>query len=166
MNQRYQQYHSSPNPPPPPCSALQPSTPKHIQIELQHHQLKQKSWYDRTAALLPVLRRGQRVYMRIKNTWKAAVVVSLRDEPRSYDVITSSGTIYRRNRRHLRPDRSVLHDTQPGSPMYSDDDLCDNAAPEPVQTELPQRIEGSTIPTHKSWMYNQTTCTFQSYVLT
>lgn len=30
--------------------------------------------------------------------------------------------------------------------MYSDDDLCDNAATEPVQTELPQRVEGCTVP--------------------
>ncbi len=63
-----------------------------------------------------------------------------------HHVITSSGTIYLRNRCHLRPDSSVLHDTQPSSPMYSDDNLCDTAALEPVQTELPQCVEGSTVP--------------------
>ncbi len=30
--------------------------------------------------------------------------------------------------------------------MYSDNDLCDNAAPELVQTVLPQHVEGSTVP--------------------
>lgn len=49
-------------------AVLQPSTTQHIQVELQHCQSKQKIWYDRTAAPLPALRRGQRVYMRIKNT--------------------------------------------------------------------------------------------------
>ncbi len=69
-------------------SILRPSTPQHIQVALQHHQSEQKKWYDRTAAPLPALRRGQRVYMRIKNTQKPTTVVSVRDEPRSYDLIT------------------------------------------------------------------------------
>ncbi len=84
--------------------------------------------------------------MRIKNKRKPATVVSIRDGLCSFDVITSSGTIYCRNRCHLRPNRSVIHDTQPSCPMYSDDDLCDNAVPEPVQTESLQCVEGSTVP--------------------
>ncbi|KAI2645886.1 hypothetical protein H4Q32_025223 [Labeo rohita] len=41
-------------------AVLRPSTPKHIQLALQQRQSQQKSWYDRTAAPLPALRRGQR----------------------------------------------------------------------------------------------------------
>ncbi len=107
--------------------------------------------------------------MRIKNTWKPATVVGIRDEPRSYNVITSSGTIYRRNRRHLRPDRSVIHNTHPGCPMYSDDDLRDNEAPEPVQTELPQHVEGSTVPGSQWTRAGRTIrqpARFKDYVLT
>ncbi len=70
-------------------AVLQPYTSKHIQIELQQRQSKQKSWFDRTAAPLPALRQGQRIYMRIKNTWKPAAIVSIRDEPRSYDFTSS-----------------------------------------------------------------------------
>ncbi len=79
-------------------AVLQPYTSKHIQIELQQRQSKQKSWFDRTAAPLPALRQGQRIYMRIKNTWKPAAIVSIRDEPHSYDFTSSHLLNYELNK--------------------------------------------------------------------
>lgn len=124
-------------------AVLQPSIPKHIQETLQHLQSQQKRWYDRTAAPLPAFKGGDRVYMRIRNTWKPATVVSIRDEPRSYDAVTSSGTVYCRNRRHLRPDRSIKQDSQPDCSMYTDNDLCNHTVPKSAPIEPPQDEERS-----------------------
>uniref|UniRef100_A0A8C1X2E4 Gypsy retrotransposon integrase-like protein 1 n=1 Tax=Cyprinus carpio TaxID=7962 RepID=A0A8C1X2E4_CYPCA len=124
-------------------AVLQPSIPTHIQEALQHLQSQQKRWYDRTAAPLPAFKGGQRVYMRIRNAWKPATVVSIREEPRSYDVVTSSGTIYRRNRRHLRPDRSIKCDSQPDCSMDTDNDLSNDTVPNLAQMEPPQDMKRS-----------------------
>ena len=51
--------------------------------------------------------------------WRPAVVTAQRDEPRSYDILTSSGQHYRRNRHHLR---RTTHSTQMNSETDSLDD--------------------------------------------
>ena len=47
--------------------------------------------------------------MKTTNGWQPATVERIRDEPRSYDIVTPTGARYRRNRRHLRPDRVAVH---------------------------------------------------------
>ena len=72
---------------------------------LQHEKQRQKRYYDKHAKELTPLRPGQEVLIKSGKTWEPAVVNSLPTEPRSYNVQTSSGQIYRRNRRHLTPAR-------------------------------------------------------------
>ena len=72
--------------------------------------------------------------MCIKTTkgWQPATVDRVRDEPRSYDIITPPGAQYRRYRRHLRPDRVTGHrdnDEITGPDSDSDQEI------EPGQTE-------------------------------
>lgn len=105
----------------PVCTAiLQLSTPKNVQEALKGHQLLQKKAYDRAASPPSPLREGMRVCMDTAEGWKPATVVRVRDEPRSYDVVTSTGARYRRNRRHLRPDRTTGHHEEPQEVSYPD----------------------------------------------
>ena len=45
--------------------------------------------------------------MRHENKWKHGTVESRHETPRSYVVQTSDGRKYRRNRKHIRPKKSV-----------------------------------------------------------
>ncbi len=63
-------------------------------------QARQKRYYDFKSRSLPGL--GDTVHMRRQEGWKPAAVLSRREEPRSYNVQSPSGQIFRRNRHHLR----------------------------------------------------------------
>lgn len=54
---------------------------------------------------------GSVVRVETSQGWKPAVVTEQRPEPRSYNIVTSSGQTYRRNRRHLRTSKDT---TLPG----------------------------------------------------
>ncbi|KAK0141419.1 hypothetical protein N1851_021571 [Merluccius polli] len=88
---------------------LQPATPVNVQQGLRQRQLLQKHSYDKGASPLSPFREGERVCMKTTKGWQPATVERVRDEPRSYDIITPAGAQYRRNRRHLRPDRVAGH---------------------------------------------------------
>uniref|UniRef100_A0A3B1J5A2 Integrase catalytic domain-containing protein n=1 Tax=Astyanax mexicanus TaxID=7994 RepID=A0A3B1J5A2_ASTMX len=72
----------------------------------------QKEAYDTSAAPLHPFVVGDKVCMDTPKGWQPATVVNVRAEPRAYDIITPEGAEYRRNRKHLRRDRtsSVTHD--------------------------------------------------------
>uniref|UniRef100_A0AAV2MQP1 SH2B adapter protein 3 n=1 Tax=Knipowitschia caucasica TaxID=637954 RepID=A0AAV2MQP1_KNICA len=54
--------------------------------------------------------------MQTERGWRPAVVTTSRTEPRSYNIVTSSGQQYRRNRRHLR---KTPNDIQASSPKLT-----------------------------------------------
>ena len=64
----------------------------------------QKSYHDRNVKELNPLVPGQHVNIQDQDTrkWSPATVIATRPEPRSYEVQSQSGGIFRRNRRHLR----------------------------------------------------------------
>ena len=71
---------------------------------LRKRQETQKSYHDRHARELPPLLPDQPVnmYVEERKQWEPATVVQRDNTPRSYHVKTND-TVYRRNRRHLRP---------------------------------------------------------------
>ena len=75
--------------------------PKKVQESRRLSQAKQKAYYDRHAKELPILKPGDQVRFDTPNGLKAAVVISKRNEPRSYLIRTTTGMVLRRNRRHL-----------------------------------------------------------------
>ncbi|KAJ8389967.1 hypothetical protein AAFF_G00112520 [Aldrovandia affinis] len=105
-------------------ATLQPSTPVNVRegLAMARCQWRQKESYDKTAAPLLPFRTGERVRMETAQGWQPASIVRAREEPRSYDIITPSGATYRRNRKHLRPDRAARHDDQQDDIDASDSD--------------------------------------------
>lgn len=104
-------------------AALMPSMPVAVAAALRRRQCQQKAVYDKSAAPLRPFKEGERVYMRINDKWIPATVVNARKEPRAYDVVTSSGARYRRNRRHLRRDRArAPHRHRDDSSIHDDED--------------------------------------------
>ena len=111
---------------------LKPAVPENIRTKLNHRQQRQKSIYDRTAKLLPKLKTGDAVRYQKGHVWKPAVVVGKHSSPRSYKIMTDTGTTLRRNRRHLRRTREA----PPPALLDFDDFLCDDDTP-PLGSESP-----------------------------
>lgn len=114
-------------------TVLQPAVPKDVHSTLQNLQKRQRQYYNRGAKRLPHLHPGSTVHMETAQGWRPAVVTAQRAEPRSYDIVTSSGQHYRRNRRHLR---KTPHSTQ----LSSETDLLDDE-----HTSTPDTTEGADI---------------------
>lgn len=72
--------------------------------ELQdRHSSKQKQYYDRNSKCRGDLAVGDKVVYLDKNgKWLEAIVTSLADTPRSYWIRNSDGSVYRRNKHHLK----------------------------------------------------------------
>lgn len=70
---------------------------------LKDRQVSQKQYFDQTARVLPELMTGQSVCVQdqLSKRWSPATVVQKSAEPRSYVLSTPSGSILRRNRRHI-----------------------------------------------------------------
>ena len=82
------------------CQIIDPKT---VQHELKQSKLKQKFYYDAHRKYLSKLQVGDHVLMQKKRKWRSAKVICVRqDTPHSYDIRTSDGQTYRRNRHHLK----------------------------------------------------------------
>ena len=69
--------------------------------KVKQKQRKQKHYFDRQTKALTVLETGDRIRVRMGNSWKPRRVVQHADTPRSYEIQTDEGKKYRRNRRML-----------------------------------------------------------------
>ena len=78
---------------------------KKVVEKRQEIQKQQKVYYNRNATDLPPLREGQWVRIRDERTgrWMMEGTVRSRVAERSYEVLARNGTLYRRNRRVLKP---------------------------------------------------------------
>lgn len=88
---------------------LKPQHSDEIRKSLKQRQIKQKHYYDKHAnkeELMP-LKSGENVIMRHENKWKHGTIERKHESPRSYVVQTPDGRKYRRNRKHIRPTKSV-----------------------------------------------------------
>ena len=72
-----------------------------INVKSQSTQNKQKKYYDKGAKLLTPLQPGQIVRIRNDKDWENKGEILEKLDERSYNVLTESGNILRRNRRHL-----------------------------------------------------------------
>lgn len=76
-------------------------------------QRKQKNYHDRSTVQLDKLRPQQPVLMQTGHReWIPGKIVKELDSPRSYIVKTSTGTEFRRNRVHLKPDKAQIKQFQ------------------------------------------------------
>ncbi|XP_060734892.1 uncharacterized protein K02A2.6-like [Tachysurus vachellii] len=91
---------------------LQPKVINTQQGQIENRN-RQAAYYNRHAKDLSPLKQGDKVHVQPEvhnDTWRKATVVKPVDY-RSYDVQLDSGNILRRNRRHLRRDKTTVEET-------------------------------------------------------
>ena len=79
--------------------------PQAVKRKIKAQKDKQKYYYDRQAKELPTLEVGDRVRTQRNSHWEPAIVTGVSTKPRSYIITTPQGEIYRRNRKHLSPQK-------------------------------------------------------------
>ena len=95
-----------------------------VQHELKQNKLKQKNYYNVHTKCLSKLQVGDNVLMQRVGKWRPAKVICVQQEtPRSYDIMTTNGQTYRRNRHHLK---KVCKESD--QEQYLDDDVFPNEA--------------------------------------
>ncbi|CAB3252663.1 unnamed protein product [Arctia plantaginis] len=109
-----------------PCNPilLKPTLHNNTAQKIKSRQQIQKYYYDRGSKNLTPLCVGQKVKVRINNTWQSGIVKN-RFGMRSYVVLLNNGTSLRRNRRHLIADsnRNCLSPQNEYSLLYDDINL-------------------------------------------
>lgn len=74
----------------------------------EQQKAKQKVYYDRGTYHLPELCAGEEVRFKDRtNTWNQKGIVLEQIQPRSYNIETAGGVVFRRNRQHLLKDLST-----------------------------------------------------------
>ena len=119
-------------------ASLQPVLviPEDIQLRFEDKQDKQKTVYDRNARTRAGISVGDQILMRQNSGgYRSAVVTEKTDAPRSYNVRTKDGAIYRRTSRHLKQPRQYAGEV----PRTS--------APEAQRCEIPREPQLPAIPT-------------------
>lgn len=103
---------------------LKPRFPtEKTKFQLKENQRKQKEYHDKSAVDLEKLQVQQPVLIQMGHRdWIPGTVLRSDVTPRSYIVKTPSGAELRRNRIHLRPDRSVSSKQSPVEPKPKSDD--------------------------------------------
>ena len=105
--------------------------PEDTQWRFEEKQEKQKMFYDKNAKTCACISVGDHILLR-KNTggYQSAVVIEKAGTPRSYNVHTNDGVVYRCTSRHLKKPRHDAGDT-------SIVDVPRVAAPEALRYENP-----------------------------
>lgn len=82
---------------------LSPKTikPRRVRKKTKAKQNYQRHYYDKGSKPLPNLEKGDVVRIQQRGLWKPAIVENSAQTPRSYNVRTSDGSVYRRNRRYI-----------------------------------------------------------------
>jgi len=91
------------------AKALKPSVPTEAKSLLQDCQRKQKHYYDKHSKSLT----QDVVHYQTSTSREPAVITQKHSAPRSYNLVTASGNIIRRNRRHLQPTQEVSPNAAP-----------------------------------------------------
>ena len=82
-----------------------------VQSRKEYSQMKQKSYFDKHCGKeQKYLEPGDKVLMRREQStkWEPAIVVSKHSSPRSYVLEKKNGQTYRRNRKHIRPTKANI----------------------------------------------------------
>ena len=112
--------------------------------QLKMIQRRQARYYDRSATELPALQEGDSVMMKPfrldDKSWKKAKVVE-RLDARPYEVEETDGTVYRRNRVHMKK----THQAPPPSGMPLAEPSVDNISPTSRQPPS-QNVERTSPP--------------------
>ena len=121
-----------------------------IYDRLKQRQETQKRNFDKHAKDLPELKPGQpvRIQDHVTGKWQAATITDKRPEPRSYMVKTKSGSILRRNRKHISsvPQDNAQTNASEQNPAAVSDTNCAHHAAECDQNNAPKKRVRFNIP--------------------
>lgn len=124
-------------------------------------QVKTKKVYDSKSQTLPPLSVDQPVFIqRGKRDWVPGKITEIEDTPRSYRVQTPEGSVFRRNRFHLRPENmQEKEDTSyPPEPenQQPDDNISNSEITPSPSTQRPEDREHSEAPVQTQKLENRT----------
>ncbi len=86
-----------------------------IQSRMENLKRKQKQCYDKSTKALKPLARDDVVRIQDQDTWSRKAMVLQEIGPRSYEVRTEDGHVFRRNRRNLLKTKETFHRTLCGN---------------------------------------------------
>ena len=118
-----------------------------VMEKMELKQRKQKHYFDRQTKALPVLETGDRLRVRMGNSWKPGRVVQHAETPRSYEIQTDEKRKYRRNRRMLIKSSEDYHSSIDCSFVSNSPTTSTHERPhfkEPVDKVSPS-VEGPTV---------------------
>ena len=107
-------------------------------------QQRQKWYYDRSAIALLPLDKNDEVRIEGPGSWNRTATVLQQVAPRSYNVVTEDGDVYRRNRRHLLKLHSHPQEKQERPEAKRQEDSEENVA---MDTENVTEDTGMSQPT-------------------
>ena len=121
--------------------------PQAVKRKIQDQKNKQKFYYDRQTKELPPLKVGDKIRTQKKTHWEPAIVTGVSMKPRSYIITTPQGNVFRRNRKHLSPQKLDEGSEMPLSPqpkahdekLYRED-LYDSSRNQSFQAEESENI--------------------------
>ena len=128
--------------------------PETVTKQLTEKRQTQKFYYDRQTKELPELAAGDNVRLQTDKGWEPAVVVSKANQPRSYNIETTDGVQYRRNRRHLRKTKETFTDPDDSDEVIQNTSTdSDNPQPNANHENLRRSVRPKTKPHwHKDYV--------------
>ena len=97
---------------------------KQVHSNDSRYKERMKKWYDKRHHVRPqnTFAPNQQVRVKVakKDLWQPATVVSSADQPRSYNIQTSTGKTLRRNEMHLRPTMSKPREVPKQQPDFEE----------------------------------------------
>lgn len=146
---------------------LRPRTVKSstVQAKLRLKQKRQRRYYDDGAKQLPPLNKGETIRVQQQGMWKPAVVESYAETPRSYNVQTPDGSIYRRNRRHLlQTNEAEMNRNSIEVPVCTSSPVRTSSPVKPVRTSSPTPVHSQGPTTTSSGRVSRPPVKFKDYV--
>ena len=82
--------------------------PSTVVSQRQHLQQRQRDYHNRAAVPAEQLQQGDHVVIQDQATklWSPGVITRAANAPRSYEIETPNGAVYRRNTRHIKRDHT------------------------------------------------------------
>ncbi|XP_064482056.1 uncharacterized protein K02A2.6-like [Ornithodoros turicata] len=120
--------------------------------QLKRRQERQHVHGDKKTRSLQPLRINQNVWVKHQDKWVPAIVTQVGPQKRTYTVRTESGTVYRRNRFHLKPAYGRTYPLEDSTKQSSAEDYGygypqdqqqhdDNAASAPAMAALTKKLQ-------------------------
>ena len=127
--------------------SLEPRLNKNVEEKLKQKNFKAKFYYNKNVFPREEFAVGDKVWLQIQNgTWKDGEIVAKLEQPRSYEILLSNGSILRRNSKFLRLNKSSnIINLEDRNSVGDDDSFIDSFFD---SLQLPQVSNTTAAPPH------------------